>query len=159
MSPDDAAPDQAGRSPRRTAVMAALAAAVAVAAGVVVAMVLTSGEPDGSATDAHAPAGSTPGASQDALAGSVASAGVAPGVPAVTASREAGGVRFTWTYSDPRPDDSFRWTSGTGGAGPAERVDQATVLVPSAAGRSVCISVRAVRANGLASAPSPLVCR
>jgi eukaryotic-like serine/threonine-protein kinase len=158
-SPDDVTQSLGGRGPRRTAVVAALAAAVAVAAGVLVALVLGSGATDGDATDAHVPATTTPGAGQDALAGSVPSAGVAPGVPVVTASREAGGVRFTWTYSDPSPGDSFRWTRGTAGTGPAQRVDEATVLVPSVAGQPVCLSVRAVRANGLASASSPAVCR
>jgi hypothetical protein len=70
--------------------------------------------------------------------------------PKITAAKEAGGVRFSWTYDDPAPGDFF-WVQRTDVEAPEHvRLTEPTYLV---ADSSPCLQVQVFRANGQGGPP------
>lgn len=137
------APASAGR--RAPLLVAGLAGLLLVAAGAVAVALSSSGQPAGK------PAAADLGVAQDA----VPQQGVAPGTPKLTVEKPSAGVaRFTISYADPKPGDTFRWTRNGAGEPAAGQVNAPAVELPAPA----CISVRAVRSTGLASPSSPVAC-
>ncbi len=115
--------------------------------------------------------GGTPGTGQPTQAtgqGSAAASGqsalgpgaTAPGEPSVTAAPAGSGqVKFSWTYANPEPGDSFRWQRVSGTAGdPAGVVSKPKLVISLPPGQTVCILVQARRAGGQASEPSKPAC-
>jgi serine/threonine protein kinase len=75
---------------------------------------------------------------------------VVPPVEAVTGASADGGVRFTWTNSDPQDGDSYivEAVSITDTTGEPQVVEGAEIVVPAAASGQTCVEVSLVRANG-----------
>ncbi len=70
-----------------------------------------------------------------------------PGKPEITATRvDEATLRFTWSYSAPLDDDTFRWRMTD--SQEVHTVAEPTVDVSSPAGTRVCIVVQVVRQDG-----------
>lgn len=84
----------------------------------------------------------------------------APGEPTVKAQSVSGTqVRFSWTYANQAPGDTFRWQRVSGSAGAASGVTskpELEITLPS--GQNVCIAVQVRRAAGQVSTTSAPVC-
>jgi hypothetical protein len=74
----------------------------------------------------------------------------APGTPTVAVTRlSARQVRFRWTYANRAAGDVFRWRRVNDGTGPAVgTTTKPDLLLAVARGKSVCITVQVVRADG-----------
>jgi serine/threonine protein kinase len=71
----------------------------------------------------------------------------APGTPQVSAVRVAdSGVRFSWVYDAHAAGDSYRWRQ-VGGT-QSGVTDKAELVLPAAAGTSVCVQVQVYRSTG-----------
>jgi serine/threonine protein kinase len=128
--------------PRRLLLVLAGAAA-AIAAVVTGLVIITSGPPEPDAPTQ--PSATRDVGPQDA---GVPGADVPPGVPAITAGRiDDATVRFSWTYSARLDSDTFAWRTQSGG-GANGTADTPTVDIPAAAGSTICLQVKVVRADG-----------
>ena len=141
----DAPAEPVARS-RAAAVTAGLVAAVALVIGVVVVVATGSG----SSPKAHAAdEASDP---QDVVDPAQA---LAPGTPRVTVKVvDAKTARFVISYDDAQPGDSLKWTRIGAGAPARGTVTKGLVDLR----RPACLTVRAVRRSGLASAASTATC-
>ncbi len=71
--------------------------------------------------------------------------------PAVTATRTANAVQFSWVYDDPAAGDAFLVRRLDTTSGPAQRLTEARLSITAAAGVRPCIEVRVVRGDGRVS--------
>jgi hypothetical protein len=97
------------------------------------------------------PGASPPGAGSRRTGGGTSAIGAtAPGTPAVViASQGQNDVRFDWTYLNHSRGDVFRWHRIGTGSGPASgSTTKPTLLLAVSKGKSVCITVQVVRADG-----------
>lgn len=136
-------PDQ----PRSRRAVGIAAGGVVVAAAIGGAVVFSlHGAPEASLGPAAATSPASAGSAQDALGPGAA----APGMPAVTVARaSAGELRFRWSYANHVPGDVFRWRRVSGGTGPAAgTATTPSLLIAAPSGRSVCVTVQVVRADG-----------
>jgi len=149
-----AAGTSAPRSRGRLLALAAGATAVVVAIVAYLAIGRGNGEP-GSAPTSPGQATASGGA-QNPLGPGVD----APGPPHVTAKRaSATKIRFRWTYANPALGDTFRWKRVVGSAGSrGGATAKPQLLVMASPGKTVCIEVQVVRANGQASNESDPGC-
>ncbi|MDO9396391.1 MAG: protein kinase, partial [Herbiconiux sp.] len=71
-----------------------------------------------------------------------------------TANADGTAIAFSWKNPDPREGDTFRWaTVANGSTGQEQRIDEATVTVPTEGAAEVCIQVSLVRTDGKGSDP------
>jgi serine/threonine protein kinase len=83
---------------------------------------------------------------------------VPPGKPTVTVKRiDAGHLRFSWTYADALPKDSFRYVDQNQQAGTVK--DRLSVDLPATSNERLCLTVTVYRDSGsTVSSPSDEVC-
>jgi hypothetical protein len=154
---DDAALDsaagegsRAGSGRRGLLIAGGAVVAVAVAAGAFLAL-------QGSAGSGGPPAAQSGTPLQGGSQNPVGPGAATPGVPSVTDSVSGGHAHFAWTYDSPATGDSFQWKVTSASAGLHSTTGK-SATVPVSPGQSVCIEVRVVRADGLASGYSDPKC-
>jgi hypothetical protein len=77
----------------------------------------------------------------------------------VTARRvSATQVEFSWAYINMAPDDTYRLQVSGGTGASVSVVTKPDVVLPVAAGHSVCVTVTVRSADGQASPPSDPQC-
>jgi hypothetical protein len=83
---------------------------------------------------------------------------VPPGKPTVTVKRiDAGHLRFSWTYADVLPKDSFRYVDQNQKAGTVK--GRPSVDIPATTKERLCLTVTVYRDSGsTVSPPSNEVC-
>ncbi len=122
----------------------------ALAAAVIGVVVLMQGSGSGTGSSGSATVSTTPtsglGAAPVGQNAGVVGEAEPPGTPAVVAVRSGGSLHFTWTYSASQETDTYAWRTTDGsrqGTAKSPSLD-----LPDPAGRTLCVQVRVVRADG-----------